>query len=136
MANLGELEQAIMDVLWDSGEPLPAPEVRERLATQPVVAGSAGGGVAVKKDLAITTVLTVLSRLEKKGLVRRNRAIRPHLYRASYTRADYTAQIVDDVLGVGERREAALARFIGQVTPEEASELRRLLEDAPTISQA
>lgn len=126
-----------MDVLWDSSGSLPASEIREQLAKQPTHedALTSGGRAAAKKALAITTVLTVLSRLEKKGLVNRDRNIRPHQYHASYTRAEHTAQIVDDVLGVGERREAALARFIGQVSPEEVRELRRLLEDTPDSRQ-
>ncbi len=123
-----------MDVLWDSADSLPAPEVRERLAEHPSPETSATG-VATRKELAITTVMTVLSRLEKKSFVSRDRTIRPHEYRARHTRAEHTAQVVDDVLGVGERREAALARFIGQVSPEEARELRRLLKDTPVSQQ-
>ncbi|GAB2516063.1 BlaI/MecI/CopY family transcriptional regulator [Paramicrobacterium agarici] len=109
-----------MDVLWASPEPLSAGDLRDRLVT-----ADAG---AARRQLAATTVLTVLSRLESKGFVSRNRSHRPHLYRAVTTRADHTADLMHEVLGAAPDREAALARFIGGVSPTEAETLRSLLE--------
>jgi predicted transcriptional regulator len=118
MATLGDLERAIMDVLWDTGDALSANELRDRLA-------ESGDG---RKDVATTTVLTVLTRLERKAFVARNRDVRPHVYRAMTTRADHTAELMHEVLGSVPDREAALARFIGQVSPREAATLRQLLD--------
>ena len=89
MASLGELERAVMDLLWAGQEAATANTLRDLLAqsTQPQD-GSAGH---VGKDLAVTTVLTVLSRLERKGLVERERGTRPHRYQAVSSRADHTA---------------------------------------------
>ena len=66
--SLGELERAVMEILWaarpavlrvNGGSPsLTARDVQDALA---------------ERDLATTTVLTVLSRLERKGLVSRER---------------------------------------------------------------
>jgi predicted transcriptional regulator len=123
MASLGELERSLMDVLWDTASPLPANELRDRLV-EPSVAGQG-------KGLALTTVLTVLSRLENKGFVTRDRGSRPHLYRAVTSRAQHTAELMHEVLGSVPDREAALARFIGTVSPNEAETLRRLLSTAP-----
>jgi len=120
MATLGELERSVMDVLWSSDHALTAGELRDRLVQQDDAARA-------RKELAATTVLTVLSRLENKGFVTRDREIRPHLYRAVTTRAEHTAELMHEVLGAVPDREAALARFIGQVTPDEAETLRRLL---------
>ena len=58
MNRLGELERAIMDVLWDSVEPLTVRQVGLRLTN---------------RELAHTTVMTVLDRLAKKGFARRQR---------------------------------------------------------------
>jgi predicted transcriptional regulator len=69
----------------------------------------------------------VLSRLEKKGLVERERSIRPHRYRAVTSRADHTAELMLEVLGSAPDREAVLARFIGTVSEGEAATLRKLL---------
>ena len=52
----GELEAAVLEALW-AGEELSTPAVHER--------------VGVPRGLAYTTILTVLQRLRKKGLVKR-----------------------------------------------------------------
>ncbi len=112
-----------MDVLWDTAQSLSANELRDRLVERT----PSGHG----KELASTTVLTVLSRLENKGFVTRDRGTRPHLYRAVTSRADHTAELMHEVLGSVPDREAALARFIGTVSPNEAETLRRLLGATP-----
>lgn len=108
-----------MDVLWSSDHPLTANELRDALL-DPAPAGA--------KPLATTTVLTVLSRLEQKGFVTRDRGIRPHGYSAVSSRAQHTAELMHEVLGTTSDRTATLARFIGNVSPQEAATLRALLE--------
>ncbi|GAA1349178.1 BlaI/MecI/CopY family transcriptional regulator [Falsarthrobacter nasiphocae] len=116
MGHLGDLERDIMNRLWSEPDhPLSATEIRDALAN---------GGV---RDVAVTTVLTVLSRLEKKNLVRRERSARPHRYSAVQDRAAHTADLMSEVLEASDDREAALARFVGHVSAEEAELLRRLL---------
>lgn len=120
MARLGELERAVMDVLWSATEPLTARDVAERLP---------------ERDLATTTVLTVLSRLERKNVVRRDRSGRAHTYLAVARREDHVAELMREVLGSApdHDRAAVLARFVGTVTDEEAEALRRALnEERPT----
>ena len=107
-----------MDVMWDSPEPLTATGLRDAL--------NASG--AQDKDLAITTVMTVLSRLEAKQFVTRDRDARPHLYRAAMTREDHVAELMHEVLGSASDRDAVLARFVGQVTKHDAERLRSLLD--------
>ncbi len=108
-----------MDVLWESDRALTANELRDRV-----------GG-----DLAVTTVLTVLGRLEHKHFVTRDRGTRPHLYSAVTSRADHVAELMHEALGSAGDRDAALARFVGQVSPREAETLRSLL-GAPPASPA
>lgn len=109
-----------MNVLWDTGLSLSANDLRDRLLDPAATAAS-------RKPLATTTVLTVLSRLEHKGFVTRDRGSRPHLYRAVTTSAEHTAELMHEVLGSAPDRQAALARFIGNVSPQEAEALRQLL---------
>lgn len=108
---LGDLERSVMDLLWDQPGPHTANDVRD----------------ALTGDLAVTTVLTVLSRLEKKGLVRRDGGRRPHRYAAASSREEHTVGLLNDVLGSVPDREAVLARFIGGIGPDEAAAVRRLL---------
>jgi predicted transcriptional regulator len=118
VTRLGELERTIMDVIWDASSPIAATDLRDRLR-----ASTPAG-----REPAITTVMTVLSRLEGKGFVVRDRDARPHLYSAAMTRADHVAELMHEVLGSASDRDAVLARFVGQVTPHDAERLRKLLE--------
>ncbi|MFE5671448.1 BlaI/MecI/CopY family transcriptional regulator [Agromyces sp. NPDC056523] len=119
MAGLGELERSVMEQLWMSDTPLTANEVRDRLAEPS----------AASHGPATTTVLTVLSRLERKGFVARARDIRPHRYHALLSRAEHTAELMHEVLSSSSDRDAALARFVGTASAGEANTLRRLLDE-------
>ncbi|MGY4856694.1 BlaI/MecI/CopY family transcriptional regulator [Cryobacterium sp. AP23] len=118
MGSLGVLERMLMDLLWSTDRPLTANELRDALL-DPASSGT--------KPLATTTVLTVLSRLENKGFVTRDRDSRPHGYSAVSSRAQHTAELMHEVLGTTSDRTATLARFIGNVSPQEAQTLRALL---------
>lgn len=124
MASLGELERAVMDLLWAGQEAATANTLRDQLAH---TSAGQGGTAHEGKELAVTTVLTVLSRLEKKGLVERERGTRPHRYQAVSSREEHTAELMHEVLGSAPDREAVLARFIGSVSEGEAETLRKLL---------
>jgi predicted transcriptional regulator len=114
-----------MDLLWAGQEAATANTLRDLLAQS---TRSPEGSGHEGKDLAVTTVLTVLSRLERKGLVERERGTRPHRYQAVSSRADHTAELMHEVLGSAPDREAVLARFIGSVSATEAETLRKLLD--------
>ena len=107
-----------MDALWNSDAPSTANELRDELARSR----------AEGKTPALTTVLTVLSRLEHKGFVDRNRDERPHLYFARLSRAGHVADLMHDVLESSSDRAEALAYFVGSVNESEAQTLRRLLD--------
>lgn len=112
VTSLGELERAVMNVLWEADRDVTAREVQDQLAD---------------RDLATTTVLTVLGRLERKQLVQRIRDGRAHHYRPVAGREDHVAELMADALDDASDRGAALARFLGSMTEEERSRLRDLL---------
>ena len=112
MAGSGELERAVLEALWDRRDGATA---REVLAALP------------DRDLAVTTVLTVLDRLGRKGMVHRERQGRAHLYRAATTREEYVADLMLDALGQAPDRDAALTRFLGGVTDTDTAHLRQVL---------
>lgn len=128
MAALGELERSVMDLLWDHQEALTANAVRDLLAN-----------TEDSKGLAVTTVLTVLARLEKKGLVNRERGTRPHLYHPTASREEHTVGLIEDALGTAGDREAVLVRFAGAISAGDAAALLRVLaarEDRDTALPA
>jgi predicted transcriptional regulator len=112
MNRLGELERAIMDVLWESPAPMTVRQVGSRLT---------------ERDLAHTTVMTVLDRLAKKGFARRQRAGRAWLYRPAESREAYVAELMLTALDQTGDRQAALTRFARSVTEAEAQALRAAL---------
>ncbi len=118
MANLGALERSVMDALWARDDAITAYDILGGLATS--------GG----KAPAVTTVLTVLTRLERKGFVAADRSARPHRYRPLASRADYMAELMHEVLGGADDRTAVLERFLGGVTPEDTAALRAILDRA------
>ncbi|GAA1621221.1 BlaI/MecI/CopY family transcriptional regulator [Kribbella alba] len=115
---LGELERLVMEQLWSAEDALTVREVHERLVGT--------------RELAYTTVMTVLDRLAKKRLTERERDGKAWRYRAAAPREELAADLMRDALDrSGDRREA-LVRFVGQVTDEEAA----LLRDALTRLEA
>jgi len=110
---LGELERAIMEVLWETDKPLTVREV--------------SGGLT-QRNLAHTTVMTVLDRLAKKGFARRERDGRAWRYRPAATREAYVAELMLTALDQTGDRSAALARFAQSVSGAEATVLRDALE--------
>lgn len=111
MASLGALERRVMECLWAAPEGLSAAAVRDSLAD---------------RDLALTTVHTLLTRLAQKGFVVHDDG-RPRRFWATASQADHVAAVMHDVLGQADDRDAVLARFVGSVSPAEATLLRRLL---------
>src|SRR3712207_5899554 len=80
-------------------------------------------------DPALTTVHTVLTRLEQKGFVVHDGG-RPRRFRPTASREEHAAEVMHEVLGQAGDRQAVLARFVGAVDPEEARLLRELLASA------
>ncbi len=119
MAGLGDLERDVMAQLWDAGEPLTVRQVFDRLSRE--------------RELAYTTVMTVLDRLAKKGVVTQERGDRAYRYTATQTREEMTAALMLDALSSapdGAARDAALAHFVGRVGPAGAAALAAALEAA------
>ena len=109
----GELEQAVLEALWDLDGV--GREVHERLAG---------------RDLAYTTVMTVLDRLARKDLVVRERDGRAFRYAPRLTRAAMTAELMREALASTRAdREQALVSFVGEASAEDLAALRRALDD-------
>lgn len=113
MLGLGELQAAVMDVLWDAGEPLKVRGVLDRLDTG--------------KPLAYTTVMTVLDSLHRKSWTLRELDGQAYLYRPALTRAEAAARALRAVLDSSGDPEAVLMHFAQSVSENESTVLRRAL---------
>jgi predicted transcriptional regulator len=98
--------------------------------------------LSMRRDLAYTTVMTVLQRLAKKNLVSQIRDDRAHRYVPVHGRDELVAGLMVDALDQAAdsgSRQAALVHFVERVGADEAEALRRALDeleaghrDAPT----
>ena len=115
---LGDLERAVMDHLWSAPQPQTVRQVHE--------------GLSEHRDLAYTTVMTVLQRLAKKNLVSQIRDDRAHRYAPVHGRDELVAGLMVDALDqVADTsgRRAALVHFVERVGADEAEALRRALDE-------
>jgi len=116
---MGDLERAVMDRLWsaDAGQSFTGREVHESLAST--------------RDLAYTTVMTVMDRLVRKDLVVRERAGRAWRYRARASRGEMTAELLRETLHdfAEHDRRGALVAFVEDAPPEDLAALRQALAE-------
>lgn len=110
---LGDLEREVMERLWASTTPLTVRAVHAQLAPS--------------RDLAYTTVMTVLDRLAKKGVVQRVREGKAYLYSPVASREQLAADLMLEALSGAADRSDALVRFVDRVTPEEAAAMTAAL---------
>lgn len=117
LSRLGELEAQVMEVLWERGGWSTPGEVQTALASQ--------------RDLAYTTVMTVLVRLWRKGLLLRQRDGRAYAYCPVENREEWAARRMGELLQVAGNRSRALGHFLEALEPPERAQLRRLLKVDP-----
>ena len=115
MRQLGQLEAAEMQHLWDEGRPVSVRETLDALTRE--------------RPLAYTTVMTVMDNLHSKGLVAREKQGKAYLYTPVSSRDEHTAEVLREVLADSADRAAALMHLVGKLDPGEAAELLAALSD-------
>ena len=116
MRPFGDLEAAIMECLWSRSE---------RASVRDVL-----GELRTGKQLAYTTVMTVLDNLHRKGVVTREMSGRAWLYQPAYSRDEHTAMMLREVLGNSGDRQAALMHFVADLEPDAVAELTAAVKAA------
>lgn len=106
-----------MDVLWELEE-------GDEVTVRQVHAALSGS-----RDVAYTTVMTVMDRLARKGLTLQHKDGRAYRYAARATRAEMTADLMRGTLSdLGDSdREPALVAFVEEASAEDLAALRRAL---------
>jgi predicted transcriptional regulator len=115
---LHELEAEIMEEAWRQGESTVRTVLEALNARSP-------------QERAYTTVLTVMHRLDEKGLLRRERRGRKDVYVAALSRDEYADARAEAQVGalVSEYGDVALAHFsrhMDQIEPKRREAIRRL----------
>ena len=116
--SLSELQLALMRVLWTRGRASTA-EVAEAMREQ-------------QRPLAHTTVATLLSRLEKRGLLASERDGRALVYRAAVSEPEVQRSMVSGLLSTlfGGRPEALLSHLVeeGELGDDDLARMRAMLK--------
>jgi len=119
LADLSDLQLAIMRVLWDKGE-ASAAQVRQALERS--------------RKLAITTVSTLLVRLEKKGVVSHRSEGRTFVYKPRVTELEMRRRTMSSVIRNLFRGNPS--ELVGQilserdVSAEDLARMKELIRDA------
>lgn len=108
----GALENDVLRVLWAADRPLLPGEINDRL--------DAG--------YAYTSVATILTRLQAKGLATRVPAGRAFAYSAAVDEPDLAVRRISELLDSSSDRTQVLSRFIGGLSDREAKAIRALLD--------
>lgn len=117
---LGELEYAVMEVVWQ----------HRRVTVREVV-----DELTQRRALAYTTVMTVMSRLAEKGLLRQYRVGRAYEYEAALTPDELALQAAGQTIrslleDFGALAVAEFVNQIGEVDPEQLQRLAALAKEA------
>ncbi len=116
MREFGQLESAIMDVVWSQDRPYLVREVRERLH--------------YGRPVAYTTVMTVMTILHGKGVLRREKQGRAWRYWPAERREEHDARLMAEILRSGGDQPLTLRRFLDRVSDEEIDAIRNVLDVA------
>lgn len=106
-----------MEVLW----------ARKDAGRRAATARDVSRALASDRDLAHTTVMTVLDRLAKKGFLERERDGRAWRYDPVASREGYVTELMLGALAETGDRDAALAHFVRSVSQDEADVIRQAL---------
>lgn len=116
---LTELQLTILDVLWDRGEST-TQDVHQALHDD--------------RGLALTTVATLLARLEKKGVVAHRKEGRQHVYRPTVSRSEVRRSKIRELTEtLFDGDAAALVSHLvnpATVTEEDLARIKELIEQA------
>lgn len=110
---LGNLEQEVLSIIWNSTKPLSVRYVLEKL----------------KGEYAYTTVMTVMNRLEKKGLLKRIAQGNLFLYTFTENRSTYANKHLKSIYSslVNTYGELAISQFVDSIKKDDKN--IKLLED-------
>lgn len=111
---LGDLEADVMEVIWDRGRAT-VHDVHERLA-------------AANREVAYTTVMTVMSRLADKGLLKKRKAGAAYVYTPAASKEEFTKRTVGKVLSelLDDFTAPAMSQFVDFVGEQDDAAIEAL----------
>lgn len=110
---LGELEADIMEICWQ-GERVTVRDVYEKLRSQ--------------REIAYTTVMTIMSRLAEKNLLSKETQGNAFIYTAVLSKLEFTKRVVGEVLDglLADFAEPAISHFVDRMGSEDEQKINQL----------
>ncbi|MBI2012031.1 BlaI/MecI/CopY family transcriptional regulator [Candidatus Daviesbacteria bacterium] len=117
---LGELESEVMEIIWQSKMPISVRTVTQILQT--------------KRQIAYTTVMTIMGRLTDKGLLKRTESGKAYIYRSVYSKEKFLTRVSRQIIKnfVANFGDGAVAHFAAEVEklePSKRKDLTKLLKE-------
>ncbi len=112
---LGDLETQIMQIVWETN--------------QPVSVGNIAEVINRKRNIAYTTVMTVMGRLLEKGLLKRTFYGKGYVYRPAYSREVFLTKSAKQIIRnfMSSFGEVAIAHFSEEIKNIKPSKRRQLI---------
>lgn len=118
---LGQLEKEVMDVVWASSEPITVRTVFETIGK--------------KRKIAYTTVMTIMGRLSKKGLLKQEVAGKTYHYEARYSKETFLTKLSRQILknlsaNFGDAAIASFTQELDKIPVDKRSKLLKMLKSS------
>jgi predicted transcriptional regulator len=114
----GQTEAMVMDLVWTWGRPVAVRDVLAELRTT--------------REIAYTTVMTVMDRLFRKGWLQRQADGRAWRYEAAVSRCDFAAGQMYAALAASPDRAPVLVAFVDRIGAKDHAMLRQILSAPAT----
>jgi predicted transcriptional regulator len=120
---LGELQLAVMEIVWKH-QPISVSDALSALNQQ-------------NRNLAYTTVMTIMSRLADKGWLVSEKRGRAYYYRAVHSRQEAEAKTVSEVVRalLDDFGDLAVAQFVKELDEVDPDQLARLTDLTHEVEQ-
>lgn len=117
---LGDLESDVMEIIWQSKGPISVRTVTQSLQK--------------KRQIAYTTVMTIMGRLVEKGLLKRKESGKAYIYQPTYSREKFLTRVSRQIIknfiaSFGDGAVAHFAEEVNKLAPEKRKQLHKLLKE-------
>ena len=111
---LGSLESEVMEIIWRKDCEVCVRDVYEYLAG--------------KREIAYTTVMTIMGRLADKKILRKRKEGKTDFYTPALSRDEFTSQVVGNVVDslLEDFADVTLAHFLSRVKEKDRETINRL----------
>ena len=109
----GELENLVLEVVWAESGPVTPRDVH--------------GALSPTRNLAYTTVMTILVRLWQKGVLQREPAGKAFAYSPLISKEERAATRMSELLSSAGDHAVALAHFVQSLPADQVDDLQRAL---------